>query len=533
MMGLLLSLQSEVQAQRQRFESPSFAGKRSGRSPLCYVAVIGEVNRPGVYSTSSTDYPKLVEIIQQAGGPTDKASGNVRIVRHGKPAGQLFLSPGLREVLFSGDVVIVDGHRRGRTIAGSSGRQHSQQQEAPRGVAASDEPAVQIALVNLIERPVVLNNVPANLATKKGIASYLKQQPQVDQIRVIATNPSPFNQQQDSVAAEQLLNGTVLVFKESLVERANLPDDLPEAVQIDAPLPPGSEAANGSLHDTIGDNPKSIREDGPGRAHVAGLGTDQEASLSNLNRGALVLLPHGDASDTLLYPMPVDSNREREGLRAGDPSAFPQAEPGTELRDAEFAMVRPPGHASVSAPTDKPTAVAAITGESLSNRIDSTTLLVCLTGAVAAFAAFALLWTMARRVAVTASVPITQSGQARSSLDALINDELPLTEEPTQLPSRMKFYGRPAGRRKIRIDAGQQVGGPHFSHSPSAKATERQQYETANSASPGTASDQALPNSGPVADSGSRRARPMIHSPEQTSGLLDRVLTTIHGASRQ
>jgi len=532
MLGLLLAPNSAVQAQQLRYASPSFAGNSSGRDPLCYVAVIGEVKRPGVYSTSSTDYPKLVDIIQQAGGLTDKASANVRIVRDKKVAVRTFLSPGIRESLFSGDVVVVDGHRHGRRRAGSLTKQHSQGGETPRVVAEIDEPAVQIALVNVMSRPVVLKNVPPSLATVQGIASYLRQQPQVDRISVIVTNPSPVKQNQDSASTEQLSNGAVLVFEESFVDRANLPD-LPDAVQIDAPVPPGSETTKSQPHEVIGDNRETTGEDSPGRAYVAGSGTEHKAFHSNWNRGALVLLPHGEASDTPLYSTPSDFNRHRESMRAGNPSASPQAEPGNELPDTEFAMVRTPGHASVSTPAGEPSAIAATSIDSISNRIDTTTFLVCLTGAVAAFAAFALLWTMARRVAITASVPITQSGQARIGLDALINDELPLTEEPMQLPSQMKFYGHPAGQRKIRIDAGQQVAAPHFSRSSSTKEAERQQHESANSASPGTSSDQALPSNGPVADSGSRQARPMIHSPEQSSGLLDRVLTTIHGASRQ
>lgn len=65
---------------------------------------------------------------------------------------------------------------------------------------------------------------------------------------------------------------------------------------------------------------------------------------------------------------------------------------------------------------------------------------------------------------------------ARSRLEALIRNELPLVEEPVQFPERLEFYGWPAGLPITRIDAAHPeaetdaeraaLQGPHFLRRP-------------------------------------------------------------------
>ena len=50
-------------------------------------------------------------------------------------------------------------------------------------------------------------------------------------------------------------------------------------------------------------------------------------------------------------------------------------------------------------------------------------------------------------------------------LDALINNSIPINEQPVQLPAHLEFYGDSNGPKQLRIDPPQTaLRGPHIGH---------------------------------------------------------------------
>src|SRR5262245_24763921 len=80
----------------------------SVRQPV--LAIMGEVARPGAYELSISR-PQLLDLVNPAGGATPEASGNVRIIRGGRPGWQAWLTPAAPFPLRPNDLVIVDSVR--------------------------------------------------------------------------------------------------------------------------------------------------------------------------------------------------------------------------------------------------------------------------------------------------------------------------------------------------------------------------------------------------------------------------------------
>ncbi len=157
-------------------------------------------------------------------------------------------------------------------------------------------------------------------------------------------------------------------------------------------------------------------------------------------------------------------------------------------------------------------------------------IMVGVIGSLAALSACGLLWSMARRAATPRVQPIQQ--KAETVLDALINDHLPLIEEPIHLPSRLKFYGRPSGPRKIRLDAGHPITGPH--DRPAVPATsEAQSPLQRSSLRPNPEPCETRRSEARGESSSGRPPRPRAQpAGDRKYGLLNRVLLSVHGATQ-
>lgn len=200
---------------------PSF-GADSGRT---YVGVLGAVGRRKVYEFS-TPSPDIQEVLQAAGGPTTRANGNIRIVRGGKAGTQVFLTPTLRMPLRSGDVIVVDGVNPRRSPIDLAS-------------ASSATSNVPIALINVLDRPVVMALKPDD-ATVERIVGLLGQEAEVaETVRVLPTGglaPGELMPGKDST----LPAGAVLVFNRSALDLSRIPKSLPPA----APVEGGSSATS-------------------------------------------------------------------------------------------------------------------------------------------------------------------------------------------------------------------------------------------------------------------------------------------------
>src|SRR5437899_3224096 len=107
---LVLLMSAGAASNPLRAHSGEIPGQRASVStpaPGQFLAIMGQVARPGVYELSATQ-TQLVEFVRMAGDLTAAASGSVRIVHHGRGGQQAFLRPELKYELVPGDLVIVD-----------------------------------------------------------------------------------------------------------------------------------------------------------------------------------------------------------------------------------------------------------------------------------------------------------------------------------------------------------------------------------------------------------------------------------------
>jgi len=217
-----------------RPEGPSAASEQrrtaSGGDSLhqIYFAVMGEVAHPGTYEAPASS--TLGELVKKAGGVTLRANRTVRVYRGGVPTGQVYLGSGADPSLVPGDLIVV-----ARTSA------------APQAAAidASGQPnesttvfAVQIAFINLIDRPVIVK-MSSDQATLSRIAELLGQSSDcAAKIRVF--NPagiSPSESETSDQTTRPLESGTVLVFSASSIRMASLPA-LPAPIGVSPPPAP-------------------------------------------------------------------------------------------------------------------------------------------------------------------------------------------------------------------------------------------------------------------------------------------------------
>ncbi len=183
------------------------------------VAVMGDVAYPGVYA--ETNELTLAELIERAGGLTREADGTVHLIRGGRIVQHVFLPTGGALPLLAGDLIAVGGHCDSRP---------SNAKPAAGGDDPAPAPAVQIAFLNLIDRPVVVK-VRADQATPARIVTLLGQTPDLaDQVRVIAPPLAGLRPAAEIRSARNRLeSGTALVFPRRLI-RANVLPALPQPI---------------------------------------------------------------------------------------------------------------------------------------------------------------------------------------------------------------------------------------------------------------------------------------------------------------
>jgi len=216
-------------------------------------------------------------------------------------------------------------------------------------------------------------------------------------------------------------------------------------------------------------------------------------------------------TDAGVQPQTDDSPREAssfltDAVEFGLPTA--QAEMSTTLTTGGFGIE---------------SGVVSVTGDN-KDSWDTSALIAGIFGGLVLCSAVFFLWSMARRAVKPRVRPVPQ-GEGRV-LDALINNELPLTEETFELPLTLEFYGRPTGPIKIRIDAAHQLSGPHF---PPDNAGDEAPGRTSVVPMPETDENSESPSAAAAGNQPTEQVHPAA---DYKFGLLDRVLSTVHGASQ-
>jgi hypothetical protein len=223
LLGLLMPMASQADAQ----ENPAHRifGQAEAKSRAHYFGVVGQIVRPGVYEHPE-QHPRVADLIRQAGGLTRAASGGVQIIRDGRPGPRIFDTPDLQHALEPGDLLVVETSSD----------------------LLADASALQIALVNLIDRPVVLK-IRQEDATLSQILMRLNQRPELSlNVRIIDPAGRLESGPPAAVGRMPLASGTVLVFDRSLVD-ADLIPPLDRTYSTDSGESPPSWQAGRSAPD--------------------------------------------------------------------------------------------------------------------------------------------------------------------------------------------------------------------------------------------------------------------------------------------
>ena len=207
-------------------------------------AIIGRVARPGVYQAPLSE-PYLVDLVENAGGFSADANGYLRIIRHGLSGVEAIYAKGRDFQLRRGDVVVAV-RKTELAIRPRSVRQSSATMNDVAGNVPSST-HVQLAFVNLTDRPIVLRMRREN-ATVGRILELLGHSPKLAQtVRVIA----PVETAHFTLASQQLVSESVLVFDRAVIRQDRLPD-LPTGIVNDTRAQLAASSANysGSMSKT-------------------------------------------------------------------------------------------------------------------------------------------------------------------------------------------------------------------------------------------------------------------------------------------
>jgi hypothetical protein len=123
-------------------------------------------------------------------------------------------------------------------------------------------------------------------------------------------------------------------------------------------------------------------------------------------------------------------------------------------------------------------------------------------------------------------LPLHAPPERRGTLQRLINNALPIIEEPTLLPDRADFHGEAVGRRRLRLDAEQNLSGPHFA------APQKAPQPVAVPETAGTANTRPKRDASSV-DTPAGDATASSNRDAAQGGLLDRVLVAMEREKRR
>jgi len=266
-----------------------------GLSRPLFFGIMGEVTHPGTYAAQAVW--TLTDLIKKAGGITAKADKAVRLYRGGVLTEQIFLGSGEAPALFPNDLIVVGSSE---TSAQRTTTFNSNQESTKPGAVS----AVQVAFVNLIERPVVVK-MPANHASLARIIEVLGQP--AESAATIRVFVPPGAGLHDNNAIDEpsraLESGTVLVFAASTVHPESLPA-LPAAIDVTsvpapvaaAPKPPEFKQTDSTLRDRQAAHPDTPQA--ADKLAVAGHDADHLAVVQVTR--SLDITPHIETAATRL-----------------------------------------------------------------------------------------------------------------------------------------------------------------------------------------------------------------------------------------
>ena len=268
-----------------------------------HVGILGEIAKPGVYRV---DGPSLTlqSVIRRAGGITGEASGTIRVIRQDRIVESSFFTPQSNSPLLAGDLLVVESKRAQAAISklydADPQLRPLYEKAAAIAVRGSDPTGVQVAFVNVLDRPVIVK-IKHEHARLSQVVQMLAQPVELaEAVRVIG--PERLISQSAATQSVQasLSDGSVLIFPRNAVNRNKLPT---------LPIPYDSEIASGALPSLIG---------GP---------SGQSAELRNVGQlPPLVSRGWRDSMQTAQPPATLDQARIPAPIQTSNPMVPPTGE---------------------------------------------------------------------------------------------------------------------------------------------------------------------------------------------------------------
>ncbi|MAG93998.1 MAG: hypothetical protein CMJ48_09640 [Planctomycetaceae bacterium] len=462
------------------------ADPRSADAPKSYFGIIGQIRNPGVYESYEAA-PKLTELVDRAGGLAHKANKTISIVRDGQAALTTHYFATLKLRLHAGDLLVVESRNLDDvSVPGSTGS-GSFTQGTPR-----ERRDVQIALLNLIDRPVVLR-LDRQYATLPSLLALLGQPANIaTSVQGIDTSGIPRDPTGDY--KQQLRTHDVLVLDASKVDRTSLPtldeDHVYRAVPKTGPSVIDSNASGNSASRVFAQSTATSTGGSAGKTSIVseprprhatddpradtGWGPDAEAAPHSVH-----LIEHDrheanhgvhDSSAAPLPPRP-----EADGLPTGRKGSLAQEPPSTS--DGEPARLADVAWESADESEDSSSSFSAIWPFAIP----------------ALFIILTIGWLCSRRREAKRrrrealhngetdplsseppnSAPLhlideaeqqeperPAPGETRDMLQSLIDDKLSLVEELLEPPLENEFYGRPTTPVPVRLDGAHEIPAP-------------------------------------------------------------------------
>jgi len=437
-------------------EPSSLLGQGSLRGSITsaensYFAIMGQVARPGVFEIHSTELT-LTQLVQKAGGITKQASGSIRIIRDGRAGIRTFFSESNSLNLLPNDLVVVDA----RGTASQSIRiienpfaKRAQKKQTAKGIVG-----LQIALINLIDRPVVLK-LRNHQTSLQSVVAMLQQQPLVSSsIQVLQV--APRRSIRSTTTASTLKPDSVLIFDRSRIEFDRLPafpepirDMKNEAKQDDSAESRSNETATAEPAQPSIPTPLPSTEIRTPSQNVKG----PPISKLPLSKEAGPEIAQPQSSVPLGLAVPQLENNTSTGAETISDNSVVQA----PQKQIDIPLIAPSTSEEVVAVADQ---------ETIAKSTDKISVfwIVCIVGLAGTGCAVWILWSLVSQQ-IQASAPLVKKPPEEpkvNRLQVLIDKSCPLVLEDVEFPKSFEFYGRPREYQKNRVDQRHELQGPHF-----------------------------------------------------------------------
>jgi hypothetical protein len=452
-----------------------------------YVAVMGEVATPGTYRLEPAAL-KLHSLVRRAGGLTSEASLTIRVIRQGRFNQNLLFSDKVDSPVMPGDLLIVNS----RQLSGNVSKvidAAEDQSTTIRAVyherSAQKRPTgVQVALLNVLDYPLVLKLRPEEANVEYLIQTLGQHIELLANTHVITPDVFPRQSSETAKRSPRLSEGTVLVFEKGRIQRDRLPATLPKPIE--------SEIAMGAQSSLIGmphGQSPELRNLGQQMIATDNSSFDENPQFSRRTSPTSTpsrapeseLSPDHNRPD---FPTPMVSTRPRianvpytGSSRITNSSAGSSRSPNQPAGDLIPApddsddLHQSGSDKNVESSPAGEISTPASTTFSLTHLAMIFLIVGTLVGAAVllrrALESLAPNETSAAPAVVVAHRPaaVMQTLAAKSLLERLIKNELPITIEPADFPDGIVLQGRIAARPILRVDSPQNVikqNGPHF-----------------------------------------------------------------------